>query len=57
MFIYILSWIYGGQQVHTAFTRGYHRRRYGRRMLLVPEVECGMEDMTAEEIGQLLGGN
>ena len=43
----------------TIFDRVYRRRRYGRRMPLVPHPEVARVTfhLTAEEVGQVLGGN
>lgn len=57
MFTFILTWEFRGRTVHSAFCHGYRRRKCGRRVLLVPGNTSMMEDLTTEEIGQLLGGN
>lgn len=57
MFTFILTWEFRGRTVHSAFSHGYRRRKCGRRMLLVPGSAATMEDLTTEEIGQLLVGN
>lgn len=57
MFIFIHPWLFRGAPVFTAFSHGYARRKNGRTFRLTPSGGCRMEDLTAEEIGQLLGGN
>lgn len=41
------------------FIRGYRRRNLPRRRPLVPRIEVARHEtyLTAEEVGQLLGGN
>ena len=57
MFTYIMSWSWRGQPIHSLFHHGYVRRKQGRRFLLLPHGDCTMEDLTTEEVGQLMGGN
>lgn len=57
MFTFILTWTFRGRTVHTAFSHRYRRRRYGGKLVITPASVSAMEDLTAEEVGQLLGGN
>ncbi len=57
MFTRIFSWSYEGRPVFTVFRSLYVKRKYGRRFVLRPYGSQTMEDLTPEEIGQLLGGN
>ena len=58
MYIYLMSWIWRGQPIISVFSHRYVRRwnRY-RRKYVFSAGEATMEDLTAEEVGQLLGGN
>jgi len=59
MFTRILSWTWRGQPIHSLFHHAYVRRwhRGSRKFRLVPQGTCTLEDLTAEEVGQLMGGN
>jgi hypothetical protein len=59
MFTYLMSWVWRGQPIISVFAHGYARRwdRRQRKFILAPQSACQLEDLTAEEVGQLLGGN
>ncbi len=56
----IFQWNYKGQTLFTIFERGWKRQWYPRhgRFFWAPRIHSEiLGDYTAEEIGQLLGGN
>ena len=57
MFTFIFPWGFRGQHVLTVFSYTYRRRKSGGRFILTPGKGCMMNDLTVEEVGQLMGGN
>ena len=60
MFTVLSPWVYQGRPLITVFRYRYERRwkRRQRKFILEPgPVGPHLEDLTTEEVGQLLGGN
>lgn len=55
--IKIFPFEFRGQTLFAVFSHGMVRRKRGRRFVWMTGGDCKMIDCTAEEVGQLMGGN